>query len=71
MKKKKRKINKQKVFSFISLIFIIICVLWYGGRLIYFYLDSKKTNEKEANIFAKILLKQNNEELTLVYLKSD
>ena len=66
MKKKKRKINKQKVFSFISLIFIIICVLWYGGRLIYFYLDSKKTNEKEANIFAKILLKQNNEELKQV-----
>lgn len=66
MKKKKRKINKQKVFSFISLIFIIICVLWYGGRLIYFYLDSKKTSEKEANIFAKVLLKQNKEELKQV-----
>ena len=58
MKKKKRKINKQKIFSFVSLIFIIICILWYGGRLIYFYLDNKKTNEKEANIFAKVLLKE-------------
>lgn len=58
MKKKKRTINKQKIFSFVSLIFIIICILWYGGRLIYFYLDNKKTSEKEANIFAKVLLKE-------------
>ena len=71
MKKKKRKINKQKVFSFVSLIFIIICILWYGGRLIYFYLDNKKTSEKEANIFAKVLLKEKKDKDDLKQVKED
>ena len=70
-KKKKRKINKQKVFSFVSLIFIVICILWYGGRFIYFYLDSKKTSAKEANIFAKVLLNKNLEKNTLKQVKED
>ena len=65
-KKKKRKVNKQKVFSFISLIFIVICILWYGGRFIYFYLDNKKTDAKEANIFAKVLLNKNKDDLKQV-----
>lgn len=65
-KKKKRKVNKQKVFSFVSLIFIVICILWYGGRFVYFYLDNKKTDAKEANIFAKVLLSKNKDDLKQV-----
>lgn len=57
MKKKKRRINIQKLFCFASFIFIITCCFWYGGRAIYFYLDA---NKKEVNekILAKTILKK-------------
>ena len=42
---KKRKINGQKIFCFISFIFLGTCVLWYGGRTIYFHHQSEKENE--------------------------
>ena len=56
---KKRKLNKQKIFSFISFIFITVCIFWYGGRAIYFYLDSKKTLEKENTTLARNLINNN------------
>lgn len=62
--KKKRKINYQKIFCFASFIFIIVCILWYGGRLIYFYQDSKKTITEESNTFARILKTQNHDKET-------
>jgi hypothetical protein len=40
---KKTVINKQKLFIFISIIFIAFCILFYGVRFIYFY---KKFNRK-------------------------
>lgn len=58
-KHKKRVINKQKIFCFISFIFILICILWYGGRAIYFYLDSRKTVENEDNILAQVIMNNN------------
>lgn len=62
--KKKRKINYQKLFCFASFIFILICILWYGGRFIYFYQDSKKTITEESNTFARILKTQNHDQET-------
>ena len=59
--KKKRKINGQKIFNFVSFIFILICILWYGGRFIYFYLDSKKVLTEESNTFARVIKKQNHD----------
>ncbi|MEE3343294.1 MAG: hypothetical protein VZS44_04300 [Bacilli bacterium] len=67
MKKRKRKnkkkaklvINKQKIFSFISFVFIMVCIFWYGGRTIYFYLDSKKTIEKQNDTLAKNIITTN------------
>lgn len=62
MRKKKRKINMQKIFCFISFIFILTCCLWYGGRFIYFYLDSKKSTSTATNTNNKIarqLIKDN------------
>ena len=50
-KTNKRKLNWQKIFSFISFVFILTCFFWYGGRAIYFYLDSKKVVENEDNVF--------------------
>ena len=56
-----RKINPQKVFCFISFIFILTCCLWYGGRLVYFYCQEHKGNEKvvETDSFANKLVKDN------------
>lgn len=56
---KKRKINFQKIFCFTSFIFITTCILWYGGRFIYFYQDSKKTEKVESNTLAQIIIKNN------------
>ena len=58
-KKAKRVINKQKIFSFISFIFLLICCLWYGGRAIYFYLDSRKTFENEDKLLAQTIIDKN------------
>ncbi len=65
-RKKKRKINPQKIFCFISFIFILTCCLWYGGRCIYFYLDSKKTLKNEKIAFADILKRENHDKKTFV-----
>lgn len=62
--KKKRKINMQKIFSFASFIFIIVCILWYGGRFIYFYQSSKKIITEEANTIARTLKTQNHDQET-------
>lgn len=59
--KKKRKINIQKIFSFVSFIFILVCIFWYGGRFVYFYLDSKKIVTALEDTLAGSL-KQNNQE---------
>ena len=61
MEKKRRKINYQKIFCFISFIFIMICIIWYGGRLIYFYADSQKTITDESNTFARMIKTQNHD----------
>ena len=61
---KKRKINLQKVFNFISFIFASVCVLWYGGRFIYFYQDSQKTIKKESNTLATVIKNNNLENET-------
>lgn len=58
-KKVKRVINKQKIFCFVSLIFILVCILWYGGRFVYFYLDSKKTIENKEQILATMIIDKN------------
>ena len=51
MKKKKikRVVNFQKIFCFVSLVFILVCCLWYGGRFVYFYLENKKDTEIASN----------------------
>ena len=48
-KKRRTRISIQKLFCFISFIFLLVCVLWYGSRTVYFYLDSKKKPEDTNN----------------------
>ena len=63
MKKKnvKRKANWQKIFSFVIFIFILTCCFWYGGRLIYYYLDSKKvaSDVKDNHYLAASIINAN------------
>lgn len=40
---KKRVVNKQKIFIFVSILFIVGCIFFYGFRFIYYY---KKFNKK-------------------------
>ena len=53
-RKSKRRISPQKIFCFISFIFILTCCFWYGGRFVYFYMDSHKSS-KEAKVTSKVL----------------
>jgi len=59
--KKRRKINIEKMFCFISFMFLLTCVFWYGGRIIYFYLDNKKIEENNdsTNYLAEIIIDEN------------
>lgn len=62
MKNKKVKISGQKVFCFISFIFIMTCCFWYGGRTIYFYIDANKTtNIKKEKYLAKTIINNKKE----------
>ena len=66
--RRRKRINKQKLFSFISLIFILTCCIWYGGRAVYFYMETHKTTKtKEITLTKKLMtgnknLKKKNEE---------
>lgn len=62
--KTKAKINKQNLFNFTSFIFILVCILWYGGRLIYFYHDSKSTESIDTNTLAKTIKTDNQKKET-------
>ena len=69
MKKKKRKINGQKIFSFVSFVVILVCIFWYGGRFIYYYLDSKKEEVVEENTIALQLKTENQDKETFRQVK--
>ena len=69
MKRKvKRKINIQKIFCFISIVFIIVCCLFYGGRLIYFYKESKDAHSNKEKILAQTII-ENNEKKSETFKK--
>lgn len=73
MKKKKRKLNFQKLFCFASFIFILVCILWYGGRFVYFYLDTKKVtmNDNETKTFASTLIADNHNSDTFKQVETE
>lgn len=70
-KKKKRKINYEKLFNFGSFVFILICVLWYGGRFIYFYLDSKKEVKSEVTTLSMALKSNPNNKESIKNINDD
>lgn len=50
-KKKKRKLNMQKIFNLLSFTFILACCIFYGGRFAKLYLDNNQ--EGETKVLAK------------------
>lgn len=56
-----KKLNFQKLFCFISFIFLLSCCLFYGTRFIKFYLENKKIETIEKNSLAKVI-KENNQD---------
>lgn len=63
---KKRVLNKQKVFIFISVIFITFCVLFYGFRFIYYYRKFHKKSDNGQTIqLLSETIRNNNEVVTI------
>lgn len=60
---KKRKINYQKIFCFMSFIFLATCVFWYGGRFTYFYLKNNKNEIEETTNLTQTILNKHLEDL--------
>ena len=56
-----KKLNFQKIFCFISAIFILTCCIIYGSRFIKYYLESKKIEEIEKNTLVKVIRNNNYE----------
>lgn len=54
-----KKINVQKVFCFISFLFILSCCLFYGTRFIKLYLENKKVEIEEKNSLINVIKKNN------------
>lgn len=55
----KRKISVQKIFNLVSLMFLLACVIFYGGRFIKLYIENNKV--EETNSMAKNI-KENNKD---------
>jgi len=56
-----KKIILQKIFNFISFLFIISCCIFYGTRFVKYYLESKKTEIIEKNSLVKVIREKNEE----------
>ena len=56
-----KKLSFQKIFNFISFLFILSCCIFYGTRFIKYYLESKKIEVIEKNSLVKVI-RENNEE---------
>ena len=56
-----KKLSYQKIFCFLSVIFIASCCLFYGTRFIKLYLANRKIETEEKNSLVKVV-KENNTE---------
>ena len=53
----KRKLSVQKIFNLVSLMFLLACVVFYGGRFIKLYIENNKV--EETNSMAKNIKETN------------
>ena len=54
-----KKLNFQKVFCFISFLFLLSCCIFYGTRFIKLYLENKETLTIEKNSLVKVIRENN------------
>ncbi len=54
-----KKLNFQKVFCFISFLFIFSCCIFYGTRFLKLFIENKKDEISEKNSLAKVLKESN------------
>ena len=59
-----KKLSIQKIFCFISFIFISTCCIIYGTRFIKLYLKNKEIEIQEANTLVKVIKENNNDSET-------
>lgn len=59
-----KKISFQKIFCFISFLFILSCCIFYGTRFIKLYLEEKKIEVIEKNTLVKVIREKNQESKT-------
>lgn len=69
-KKVKKRIDKQKVFWAISIAFLFSCIVFYGGRLIYYYNKFKVKEEKSVSLYQEVINSNYNEE-SVINLNGD
>ena len=55
-----KKLDFQKIFCFISFLFILSCCIFYGTRFIKLYLEEKKVEIIEKNTLVKVIRDNNN-----------
>ena len=55
-----KRINFKKLFCFISFLFILSCIIFYGTRFLKLYIENKREISKEVNYLVKTI-KDNNE----------
>lgn len=55
-----KKLNFQKIFCFISFLFILSCCIFYGTRFIKLYLENKEKLKVEENTLVKVIREKNN-----------
>ena len=56
-----KKLNIQKIFCFLSFLFILSCCIFYGTRFLTLYLKNKKIEIEEKNSLVKVLREKNQE----------
>ena len=56
-----RRLDFQKIFCFISFLFILSCCIFYGTRFIKLYLEEKKVENIEKNTLVKVIKDTNHE----------
>ena len=56
-----KKLNFQKIFSFISFLFILSCCIYYGIRFTKLYIENHKVEVLEKNSLVKEVRKNNQE----------
>ncbi len=71
MKKKSRRISGQKIFNFLSCLFLLTCVIIYGYRFINLYIENNKTNSDDVTNLAKKVKIDNNNNDSFKNIKSD